>query len=103
MHRWTQQDISEWAVAQFGEAEDATDLIDRASQEFDELFTAAYGTKQNIASYADVAEEIADVVIVLSQYLQRVGYDLQTEIDKKMEINSRRTWIKTANGVGQHV
>lgn len=103
LHTWTQKEITDWAVNQFGEPEDNINLIERASLEFDELSMAAHYAKQGIDTYEKAASEVADVVIILSQYLENIGLNLQDEINKKMKINSMRTWSKTGDGVGQHV
>lgn len=103
MSKWTQKSITDWATKTFGEPNCLTDIVDRAEDEFKEFRDAAYDAKQGLIHYSKVASEVADVVIVLSQYLERLGYHLQDEIDKKMDINNGRNWVNTGVGVGRHI
>lgn len=103
MSNWTQKQITKWAIDTFGDPDDITDIIDRAGVEFDEMVDAAYNAKQGIEDYGHVIEEIADVFIILCQYCEHMGFDLQDAVDAKMDLNSTRSWIKTGNGVGQHI
>lgn len=93
---WDQWRITQWAVSTFGSPADTYHIIDRARKEFDEVCDSVLGPPHK------TAEEIADVVIILSQWLEHNGFDLQDEIDKKMEINSVRSWVADGKGSGQH-
>lgn len=50
-----------------------------------------------------IAEEIADSEIVNKHAAYVLKVDLQTYIDRKMEINRRRKWKSNGDGTGQHV
>ena len=54
----------------------------------------AYVKKQD-----NLGEELADVAIYLMGLSQMLGYDLKDEIEKKMAINEKRTYV-VVNGVG---
>lgn len=105
MTNWSFKDISDWGNAIFGIPDDVTVLVHRADKEFDELWGTLYVNDcgQIYTPTAKIAEEITDIVIVLAQACAFIGHDLQEEINKKMAINSVRTWATTAKGVGQHV
>ena len=112
---WTQSGISQWAEKTFGTPDNPFSLVDRANREFTELWELTHYTNHydnetynslrdpEAVSKADVLEEIADVVVILSQVAHLLGGDLQDEIAKKMIKNVNRKWVITANGQGQHV
>lgn len=93
-YRETQTSIADWGYQQFGPAGSSLKIGARANEEMSELMTALARAHSN----QKVAEEMADVVIVLSQLAAHIGVDLRKEVDKKMEINRNRTWTKTENG-----
>ena len=99
----TQASIYQWVRGQFGEPKDNWQILGRAEEEFEELrealhMRAIHGGHQEI-----VVEEIADVVIVLSQIAERLGLGLGEAIDRKMAINRAREWVTNGDGTGQHV
>lgn len=99
---WTQAAITEWAVRTFGQPDSAQKLINRANEEFRELRDSVYLYKEESTLASKTLEEVADVVIILSQVCQYLGGDLQDEISKKMIKNLGREWISTGAGVGRH-
>ena len=56
-----------------------------------------------IVDVDSIAEEMADVVIVLYRAASAAGIDLHTEIDRKMAINRKRDWRREAGGTGRHI
>lgn len=85
--------IRAWAYATFGPPKGAVSVVDRAQKELNELREKAVAG----ASPADLAEEAADVVIVLCRLF---GW---ADVDRKMAINRQREWVLDGNGHGQHV
>lgn len=47
--------------------------------------------------------EVADVFIMLLDFADRKGIDIEAAVLLKMSINEHRTWTRTANGNFQHV
>lgn len=94
----TQKTITKWAVDTFGKPPSIAHLFDRAEDEFYELKEAiASGNPEKIA------EETADVRILLSQIAEHLGYDYQAAVDAKMKVNRSRKWDTDGNGSGQHI
>jgi len=98
MHE-TQYSIGMWADETFGECTSLQAALTRARQEFDELEDAVTFDKP----IAEVAKEIADVVITLERMACYLGVDLRREIDAKMKINRARKWKRDGTGHGQHI
>lgn len=94
----TQRTISAWATGTFGKASRQV-IVDRAQEEMREL-TEAVREGQPVA---DIAEEAADVAIVLLHLAQDLGIDLNSAIDAKMAKNRKRKWVVDGNGRGRHV
>jgi len=93
----TQATISEWA-ASVGINAEPERVVTRAAEEMDEALDAVRsGDMQH------TAVELADVVICLFVAAERMGVDLQAEIDAKMRINRGRTWRRDASGCVYHV
>lgn len=103
----TQASIYQWAVETFGEAKSELHIYGRAKDEFQELEMALIDGVQlpdyTFRNPERIVEEIADVVIVLSQIAERLGLDLGEAIDRKMAINREREWRTNGDGTGQHV
>ncbi len=99
MARETQETITQWIEATFGAAGSNARVVARANEEMAEM------VKDVTIDDASprLAEEMADVVIVLYRVATRLGVDLHTEIDKKMAINRARTWALDGSGCGYHV
>lgn len=83
-----QRDGNDWAVATFGEAtvESTLRRIDQELREF----------------YKDPVGEAKDIAIFLYRLMSVAGKDLDAEVDAKMEINRKRTWVLNGEGCGQH-
>lgn len=69
----------------------------RAHEELSEAF------KKYNQDEEGVGEELADVAIFLLGISEILGFDLQDEILKKMEINKNREYIKTINHKGKTI
>lgn len=78
----------DWAVATFGPAtiESTMRRIDQELREF----------------YEDPAGEAKDIAIFLYRLASVAGFDLDEDVDRKMEINRARTWVLSGDGCGQH-
>jgi hypothetical protein len=98
---WDQKRIADWGRATFGVPENALGIIVKAREEFDELEAECLG--EGHVEVDKILEEAADVVLCLYQLVDNLAGNMQDELDKKMEINSNRTWVKTGDGVGRHV
>lgn len=95
---WTQRAITEWATRTFGKPTTPGNLLSRASEEMEEALLGYYDG----VSGQDLAEEMADIYIVISQVCEALGYDLLDEVHNKMEINVKRKWKLHGDGTGQH-
>ncbi len=51
----------------------------------------------------EIAEEVADVVIVLYRVCREVGEDLDLAVNRKHAINEQRDWKLDGTGHGYHV
>ena len=95
----TQQSISQWANATFGEPRTNLSIAARARKEMDELVNVLADSDRDPAAVV----EAADVIIVLMRLFERMGTTWQAEVDKKMAINRARRWVLDGNGHGSHV
>jgi MazG-like family len=95
----TQATISAWAESTFGPSGSNARAIARANREMAELLEHVTADDR----HPEAAEEIADIVIVLSRVMTRLGVDLQDEIDRKMAKNRARKWKLDGTGHGYHV
>lgn len=93
MVTWSER-ISAWALRTFGQGSQQA-LFKRFEQELEELYNADTKEKQ--------AEEAADVVITLCNYVKSIGYDLAHVVYMKEFVNNRREWVSNGDGTGQHV
>lgn len=69
----------------------------RAHEELSEAFSK-YNKNQD-----GVAEELADVAIFLLGLSEALGYDLEKELVRKIEINKNRKYIKSKSPDGKDV
>src|ERR1035437_5626321 len=67
----------------------------RAHEELSEAFSK-YNRNQD-----GVAEEFADVAIFLLGLCEQLGYDLEKELVRKIEINKNRKYIKSKSPEGR--
>lgn len=101
--RENQKTISEWGTKTFGYPKSPQAIIDRMIKECKELeeirIANNFGTPY---SYEKVADECADIYIVMCQVMHTLGYSLESCIDHKMQINRGRKWKIAGDGTGQH-
>lgn len=69
----------------------------RAHEELSEAFSKWNKNQEG------VAEELADVAIFLLGMCEQLGYDLEHEIIRKIEINKNRKYIKTKSPNGKDI
>jgi NTP pyrophosphatase (non-canonical NTP hydrolase) len=69
----------------------------RAHEELSEAFSK-YNKNQS-----GVAEEFADVMVFLLGMCEILGYDLEHELVRKIEINKNRKYIKTKSPDGKDI
>lgn len=93
-----QTDISTWSRETFGSS--TPQVLTKLQAEFSELLEATQGTEPD---RAEVAKESADVLFMLLQLAENMGYDLLEETQKKFEVNRKRKWKKQPDGTFQHV
>lgn len=114
-----QKSISEWGQYTFGVAKDPSVIVGRALEEFGELMTLFLSPetgrkfKDTITAVrarsglqeldvGKIADELADVLVVLYQAAESFGIDLLGAVDAKMVVNRARKWKITDEGIGQH-
>ncbi len=69
----------------------------RAHEELSEAFS-----KHN-KNQPGVAEEFADVMIFILGMCETMGFDLEKELTRKIEINKNRKYVKTKSPEGEDV
>lgn len=94
----TQATITRWAKDTFGEPLSLLQIWERMMDEMMELRRAMVEGRPE-----KIAEECADTYIVLCQIPERLGYNLQDAVDRKMKINRGRKWKTNGDGTGQHI
>lgn len=98
-----QYTIATWARNTFGEKKSWQDALLKAlklDEEYEE-FRKEFVSSHNPPSEEElslIGFELADMLIVMYGLAECLDIDLQEYIDKKMEINRRRTWKKVPNG-----
>lgn len=95
----TQDSISSWAEETFGPSGSNLRVAIRANQEMAELLRELALNDSN----PKAADEIADVIIVLCRLSTRLGFDIETQVHRKMTINRARKWKLDGSGHGYHV
>ncbi|MFA6353673.1 MAG: MazG-like family protein [Candidatus Paceibacterota bacterium] len=69
----------------------------RAYEELSEAFS------KHDKNQPGVAEEFADVVIFILGMCEKLGFDLEKELVRKIEINKNRKYVKTKSPEGKDV
>lgn len=95
----TEASVAAWADETFGPTTSNMRIAARANEEMAELLRAL-SVDDN---HPKAAEEIADIVIVLTRLARNLRTSIRSEIEHKMEINRLRTWKKDNTGHGYHV
>jgi galactose-1-phosphate uridylyltransferase len=94
-----QKTISEWGFKTFGYPKDAIVIVKRMLKESNELEEAI----KSDVTYDMIADECADIYIVMCHVFATMGFDLHACVDHKMEINRARKWKISGDGTGQHI
>ena len=97
--RWDQRAIAEWQNATFGQPKGNLGIAVRANVEMAELLRCL--AKDDGDTRA--REEVADVIITLCRLVERLGGTMVRDVDSKMEVNVKRTWVTGPDGHGQHI
>jgi len=97
----TQKSISEWGVKTFGYPTTLKVIVGRMLKEVKEL--EELGTGIDVRNQEKIADECADIYIVMCQVMNTLGYDLGACVDHKMQINRARKWKIAGDGTGQHI
>jgi NTP pyrophosphatase (non-canonical NTP hydrolase) len=86
------RDITDWADATFPNRTDAS------------MFLKLYGEIAEMieATEVDCEGEIADVLILVLDYAIRKGVNPSLAIQRKLNLNRKRTWTVNQIGVMQH-
>ena len=87
----TQATIENWRAMTFGGRPTPINMAVRANEEMAELIRAV--TKPD-ARPDDIADEAADVLIVLYGLARMTGFNLHDAVDRKMAINRARRWSR---------
>src|SRR4051794_8490622 len=94
-----QATITEWIETTFGPVGSNARTAARANEEMAELIKAVIIDDR----HPKLAEEMADIVIVLYRLATHLGVDLMEEVNKKMIINRNREWKLDGSGCGYHI
>lgn len=94
----TQKSISDWALETFGEAPSNLSIAVRANEEMAEVLACL--SRDDNDTHA--VEEVADVIITLCRMFERLGIDINAEINRKMTVNRSREWDLDGHGHGYH-
>lgn len=92
------KNIGKWGTTTFGKVQPSRG-VERMEEEVDELRDAV---REGQGEHR-IAQEMADVVIVLCHIADSMGVDLQRFIDAKMVTNRERKWNVHEDGTGYHV
>lgn len=102
----TPKTISEWGVETFGYPKNIETIVHRMlkeCKELEELMGDKYKNIGTVYHCERIADECADIYIVMCQVMHTLGYDLHACVDHKMEINRHRKWKLNGDGTAQHV
>lgn len=95
----TQQTLNDWADETFGKATDLHSTFYRMLDEWNELNDAIHNNKTS----EEIAEELADILMMLYRMADVLNVDLHDIVDRKMIINRARKWKLDSHGHGQHI
>lgn len=94
-----QQKVNAWQDDAFGHLNTFENIRQKLGEEITELASVLWPEPGNfvdpenpIGHRAKIADECADVVIVLMGLAKNQGFDLLTEVERKLEINRERIW-----------
>lgn len=86
-----QKEITNWHKATFPEAT-RENVVNKAKEELSELMAELDDYVPHEVRLENVIEESADVVIIISALLGRLGVNLNAAVRDKMNINKKRKW-----------
>lgn len=92
-----QASITAWAVETFGRPTPLRCAL-RTNTEMAELLNTIYMS----SALPEVADELADVQIMLYQLASSLRVNLASTVEVKMITNRNRKWAKDGHGCGQH-
>lgn len=102
-----QREIGEWGDKTFPtstKSEKLHGVIHHLSDEVYELMAEVMMYSANIDRREQFRQEVADAGILVFQLAYTLGFDLETEIREKMEINKKRKWgTPDERGVVKHI
>lgn len=112
--RESQQSITRWATETFGDCtvERAAARTAEEMVEFLAVLRARGMDMENLAVPVEwlgpadreqLMKELADVVVCGYRLAQLCGFELHQEIDRVMQINHARQWVRDGKGCGYHV
>lgn len=91
--------VNKWQDEAFGDLNTFENIRYKLAEEISELAADVWpqpGTfvdpERPVAHREKIAEESADVVIVLMGLAKNQGFDLLEEVERKLEINKAREW-----------
>lgn len=94
-----QAQVNTWQDEAFGDLQTYPRIVRKLHEEICELSEALWNNPTTFAERkiipldpAKIAEESADVVIVLMGLAKNQGFDLLKEVERKLEVNKARTW-----------
>lgn len=96
----TQRAVTEWGKATFPNATLAAvfaHLLEEVAELGDEI------ADTRLASTGSIAEECADVCMLVMQLAGLCGFDLEQEVLAKLEVNRAREWAPVAGGYSKHL
>lgn len=99
VYRENQATITRWIEETFGPAGSNARVVARANEEMAELLKDVTSDD----AHPNLANEMADIVIILYRVATRLGVNLLEEVDKKMAVNRARAWDLDGTGCGYHV
>jgi hypothetical protein len=67
------------------------------------MFLKLYSEIGEMIDADGAADECADVAIMLLDYVNRKGVNLEEAVLNKMAVNAKRQWLVDKNGVMRHV
>ena len=102
-----QSRVNTWQDETFGDLMTYQGIVRKLHEEICELSEALWRNPATFAEQkvrsldpAKIAEESADVVIVLMGLAKNQGFDLLEEVERKLETNKARAWEGTSHVKG---
>lgn len=87
------KEVKDWADAAFPNRTDQSMYLKMYS-EMGEMIEAA--------TFEEVTNEVADVLIMVLDFGKRKGIDIEQAVLRKLEVNRLRGWVVTHSGTYRH-